>query len=312
MLCYNIINQSKSMLPSYLKLNEQELEKLSKKAKKLLSSCQICPRKCKINRLKGEKGVCQMGTQPVITSSGPHFGEERPLVGSRGSGTIFFTSCNLACVYCQNYDISHYGIGKKISTKELAQTMVSLQRLGCHNINFVSPSIWVPQIIEALEIAIKLGLQIPLVYNSGGYDSVETLKLLDSLIDIYMPDFKYSDSKLAKKYSQVDNYFEAAKSAIKEMHSQVGDLEIDENGIAQKGLLIRHLVLPNDLAGTKEVMDFLARISKDTYINIMDQYYPCHQADKFPELNRRITQEEYLQAVEIAKDKGLHRFDKVI
>lgn len=299
------------MQPNYLKLPSPELERRAQIAKKLLASCQVCPRKCRINRLKGEKGFCQMGANPVIASSGPHFGEERPLVGSNGSGTIFFTSCNLACAYCQNYDISHHRIGEKVSVEDLAQIMINLQGLGCHNINFVSPGIWAPQIIEALFSARKKGLKIPLVYNSGGYDSVETLKLLDGLIDIYMPDFKYSDSGLAKKYSQVDNYFEVIKKAIQEMRAQVGDLKINKNGLAQKGLLIRHLVLPNNLAGTEAVMRFLAQLSKDTYVNIMDQYYPYCQANQYPELNRRLTKEEYRQAVEIAKKAGLHRFDKI-
>ncbi len=299
------------MKPSYLKLSKKELKERTEKAWKLLNPCRVCPRKCGTNRLKNEKtGFCQMAKKPKISSAHPHFGEEAPLVGTHGSGTIFFSSCNLACVYCQNFEISQLRYGEEIEIKDLASKMLSLQKQGCHNINLVSPTIWVPQILKALLIAIEKGLEIPLVYNTGGYDSVGTLKLLKGIIDIYMPDMKYSDSKIAKKYSLVEDYWQVNKKAVKEMHRQVGDLEIDRKGIAQKGLLIRHLVLPNNLAGTEKVMKFIASLSKNSYLNIMDQYYPCHKASQYPELNRRITAKEFNQAIEIAKKEGLHRFDK--
>lgn len=251
-----------------------------------------------------------MGAEPIISSFGAHYGEEQPLVGSKGSGTIFFTSCNLGCVFCQNADISQGRFGREVTIQELASIMLELERQGCHNINLVSPTIWLPQILSALDFAIEKGLSVPLVYNSGGYDNVESLKLLNGVIDIYMPDFKYSNSELAKKYSLVDNYFEIAKKAIAEMHQQVGDLQINKNGIAERGLLIRHLVLPNNLAGTEKVMEFLATLSKDTYVNIMDQYYPCHKAYKHEGLSRPITLDEFKDAIEIARKYGLHRFDK--
>ncbi len=288
----------------------KELKKQANQAWNMLTSCQVCPRKCGVNRLKGEKGFCQTGAKPIISSFSPHFGEEAPLVGKYGSGTIFFTSCNLACVFCQNYEISQLRLGKKVEIEELANMMISLQNQGCHNINFVSPTIWVPQILKALVIAKDKGLNLPLVYNTGGYDAVTTLKLLNGIIDIYMPDIKYSDSKLAQKYSQAPNYWSIVQKAVREMHCQVSDLIINKHNIAQKGLLVRHLVLPNNLAGTEKVMDFLASLSKDTYINIMDQYYPAHIAYQFLGLNRPITPDEYKKAIEIAKSKGLHRFDK--
>jgi putative pyruvate formate lyase activating enzyme len=300
------------MLPNYLKLTKNELKKRADKAWAMLSACQVCPRKCGVNRSKEEKGFCQTGSQLIISSFGPHYGEEAPLVGTHGSGTIFFTSCNLACVYCQNYEISQLRLGNEVEIKDLAGIMVNLQNQDCHNINLVSPTIWVPHILKALIIAIDKGLNIPLVYNTGGYASVSALKLLDNIIDIYMPDIKYSDSKIAKKYSQVDNYWGIVQKAVKEMHDQVGDLIIDKNGIAQKGLLIRHLILPNNIAGTDQVINFLASLSQDTYINIMDQYYPAHKAYQFLKLNRRLTLDEYKKAVAIAKSKGLRRFDKKI
>ena len=300
------------MSAKYLKLPKTELKKRADQAWQMLASCQVCPKKCGVNRLKGEKGFCQTGAQLIISSSGPHYGEEAPLVGTHGSGTVFFTSCNLACVFCQNYEISQLRLGNKVEIEDLTNMMINLQNQGCHNINFVSPTIWMPQILKALIMAINKGLNIPLVYNSGGYDSVAVLKLLDNIIDIYMPDIKYSDSKIAKKYSEADNYWEIVQKAVREMHRQVGDLIIDKNGVAQKGLLIRHLVLPNNLAGTDKVMNFLANLSKDTYINIMDQYYPAHKAYQFPELNRRLTSDEYKKAIAIAQGKGLYRFDKNI
>ncbi len=277
----------------------------------LLEPCTLCPRHCKANRLQGEKGFCGAGFNPEVSSASPHFGEENPLVGVHGSGTIFLTHCNLKCVFCQNFSISHLGEGREISFEKLGRMMVELQRLGCHNINFVTPTHYVPQILKALPFAIEKGLSVPLVYNTGGYDSLEALKLLDGVFDIYMPDIKYKDSHTAQEYSQVPDYFSVAKSALKEMHRQVGDLLLDDKGIALKGLLVRHLVLPQGLAGTREVMQFLAKeISKNTYVNIMDQYHPCGRIAPGSPLNRGITQEEYDQAVEWAKEEGITRLDK--
>lgn len=246
----------------------------------------------------------------MVSSFNPHFGEESPLVGRHGSGTIFITNCSLLCVFCQNWEISHLGQGEEVSFEELARMMLDLQGLGCHNINFVTPSHVVPQILEALPIAIEGGLSVPLVYNTGGYDAVETIKLLDGIFDIYMPDFKYWDEGVARRLSKAPQYPELARQAIKEMHRQVGDLTMDSSGIAQRGILVRHLVLPEGLAGTQGVMRFLAQeISPNTYVNIMDQYHPCGEAYKYPPLNRRITVEEYSEAVRIARHEGITRLD---
>lgn len=303
----------KDMEPSYFKVTPEEFEKRIRKAWEFLNPCRVCPRKCGVNRTKEKPtppGFCRMGVKPIISSYHAHFGEEPPLVGTHGSGTIFFSSCNLACVYCQNWEISQLRLGQEVEAEELAEMMIKLQNQGCHNINFVSPTIWVPQILKALWLAIEKGLSIPLVYNTGGYDSVETLKLLGGVIDIYMPDIKYSDSKIATKYSLVPNYWEVVQKAVKEMHRQVGDLLLAD-GITVRGLLIRHLVLPNDLAGTGKVMKFITKeISKNSYVNIMDQYYPSNKAFQFPEINRRITAEEYRQALNLAKKAGLSRLQR--
>lgn len=266
----------------------------------------------RLNKTAPQLGFCRVKDTAVVSSAHPHFGEERCLVGKSGSGTIFFTSCNLACVYCQNFEISQLRIGKEVTPTELAGMMLGLQNQGCHNLNLVSPTIYVPQILKALLFAIPKGFNLPLVYNSGGYDHVETLKLLTNIVDIYMPDIKHSDSEIAFKYSLVPNYWEKVKLAVKEMRRQVGDLIIDEKtGLATRGLLVRHLVLPNGLAGAKKVMEFLAKeISPGTYVNIMDQYYPYNKAYLYPELNRRITSEGYEEAMHAALDAGLHRFDK--
>ena len=298
-------------LPAYLKTFRQGLlEEKILKAQRMLESCTVCPRDCEVNRLEGERGFCRAGFLPKVSSASPHFGEERPLVGFRGSGTIFLTHCNLGCSFCQNYSISHLDEGEEIPIERLSRMMMALQSLGCHNINFVSPTHYVPQILAALPKAIALGLTAPLVYNTGGYDTVETLELLDGVFDIYMPDYKYSDGETAEKYSQARDYPFVAKKAIKEMFRQVGDLVFDEQGIALRGLLIRHLVLPSGLAGTEDVMQFLAReISKNTYVNIMAQYYPCGDIPPGSPLNRRISRQEYDQAVEIAKKAGITRLD---
>ena len=301
------------MYPTYLNLSKKEINFRIEKLFKNLKNCEICPRKCHVNRIKGERGYCKLGDLPVVSAHHPHFGEESVLVGpppkfSGGSGTIFFTSCNLACVYCQNYEISQLRIGEEVSFERLAQMMIKLRSLGCHNINLVSPTSHVPAIVKSLTIAIKQGLRIPLVYNTNAYDSVEILKLLDGICDIYMPDVKYSDDKIALKYSNAPNYFEIMKKSIKEMHRQVDDLILNEEGIAVKGLLVRHLVLPNNLAGTEKIVKFLAKeISKNTFLNIMDQYYPYAKASQYPELSRRISQKEFREAIELAKNAGLKR-----
>jgi putative pyruvate formate lyase activating enzyme len=292
----------------YLSLSKKDLKERTRKLFKTLESCDVCPRKCHINRLKKERGTCRLGDKPVVSSFNPHFGEEKPLVGSFGSGTIFFTSCNLSCVYCQNYKISQLRIGEEITFKRLAEIMLSLQGLGCHNINLVSPTSHVPAIVKALMHAKDFGLKIPFVYNTNAYDSVKVLKLLDGVIDIYMPDTKYSDDEIALKYSGVPNFFETMKKAIREMYRQVGDLVVDKKGIAQRGLLVRHLVLPDNLSGSEKIFEFLSKeISPNTFLNIMAQYHPYHKAYEFPELSRRITKEEYQKAIKLAEKFGLER-----
>lgn len=297
------------MLPLYLeKLSIPELVERSNKLNSLLESCTICPNQCGIDRRYGDSGLCHSTDKVIITSVSPHYGEEPPLVGRFGSGTIFFTNCNLSCEFCQNYDISHLGAGREVSIQELAESMLALQNRGCHNINLVTPTHFTPQIVSALIIAIERGLEIPIVYNCGGYESVETLKLLDGIIDIYMPDMKYSINENALKYSGVENYWEVVQSAMKEMHRQVGDLKLNQAGITQRGLLIRHLVLPNQMAGSKKVLDFIAdELSKDSYVNIMDQYRPAYRAYHYDEINRRITKNEYQEVIQYAQKIGLSR-----
>jgi putative pyruvate formate lyase activating enzyme len=249
---------------------------------------------------------------PFVSSWGPHFGEERPLVGSHGSGTIFFGNCNLGCIFCQNYTISHLGEGREMSFERLAEVMLELQGIGCHNINLVTPTHQMPMILRALSIAAHKGLTIPIVYNCGGYESLEAVKLLDGVVDIYMPDFKYADPEMSLKYSKAKDYPAVAKAVIREMHRQVGDLVMDEDGIALRGLLVRHLVLPEGVAGTREVVRFIAEeISKNTYVNIMDQYRPCYKAFVNPPLDRRITEKEFTEAVKLALEAGLTRLDSV-
>lgn len=297
--------------PSYLKLTKAELRNKRHVAEEILKNCTLCPRNCKVDRTANEHGFCRTGNKPFVSSWNPHFGEEAPLVGRHGSGTIFFTHCNLGCLFCQNWTISHLGEGHLMTFEALADIMLTLQNYGCHNINFVTPTHQVPQILRSLEIAIDKGLKIPIVYNCGGYESLETLRILDGVIDIYMPDFKYSCSEPAETYSKAGDYPVIAKKAIKEMHRQVGDLIIDHSGIAHRGLLVRHLVLPEGLAGTEEIVRFLAEeISPDTYINIMAQYYPCYKASELPPLDKRISDEEYSRAVTSAIRAGLKRLDQ--
>ncbi len=299
------------MGPNYLKLyHDGTLQQRVHDALARLSCCELCPRKCRVNRIENEKGVCRTGRHAMVSSSGPHFGEEAVLSGRFGSGAIFFTWCNLLCCFCQNPAISHEGQGEEATPEQLADMMIDLQNRGVHNINFVSPSHVVPQLLEALPLAIHKGLNIPLVYNTGGYDLVETLKLLEGVIDIYMPDYKFSKDIPALFYCKAPDYPEVIKSALREMHRQVGDLEMDNNNRAVRGLLVRHLVMPDGLAGTREAMKFIAdEISHRTYVNIMDQYHPCGDAEKFPELNRRITPEEYEEALLATRDAGISRLD---
>lgn len=276
-----------------------------------LKCCTLCPRKCKVNRLSGETGICNTAEYAFVSSYMPHFGEESPLVGRHGSGTIFFTHCNLLCNFCQNYDISHQGHGHQVTERELADMMLSLQTLGCHNINFVTPSHVVPQILVALYLAIEDGLLLPLVYNSSGYDLVDTLLFLDGIVDIYMPDFKFWNPEISKKTCNAPDYPEIAKAALKEMHRQAGDLVLDHHGIAVKGVLVRHLVMPENMAGTMEVMKYIAsNISTNTYVNIMPQYRPCGKAYEQPPLNRSITHKEFYDAIDMAKIAGISRLDK--
>lgn len=276
----------------------------------ILESCHLCPRECGVNRLKGEIGFCGTGSKAGVASYNAHFGEEAPLVGSHGSGTIFFGSCNLLCSFCQNYDISHLSEAVEVEPERLAAMMIHLAEGGCHNINFVTPSHVVPQIIEALILAVDEGLRVPLVYNSSGYDLKETLELLDGIFDIYMPDFKFWEWKWADRFCKAPDYRDVATKAIREMHRQVGDLMMDNEGIGLRGLLVRHLVMPDRVSGADKITEFLAEeISQDTYVNIMDQYRPCGVADQDKFINRRITTQEYRDAVDSAKRAGLTRLD---
>jgi putative pyruvate formate lyase activating enzyme len=295
--------------PSYLRLlRGGKLDRRIDELYSILESCRLCPRKCAKNRLRGEKGYCSSGKDMVVSAIHPHFGEEQVLVGKGGSGTIFLTNCNLGCIYCQNYDISHLGRGSPMSPEELAREMVKLQDLGCHNINLVTPTHFAPQLTKSIRIAAEKSLRIPIVYNCGGYESVETISLLEGIVDIYMPDIKYSHEESAIKYSNAPHYFESCCGAVKEMYRQVGNLTLDREGIAQRGLLIRHLVLPNDVAGSKDVLKFIAsEISLDTYVNIMFQYRPMYQAEEYKEINRRPYPEEYIKVISWALDLGLHQ-----
>ena len=297
--------------PSYLVLlRSGELKQRAEAAYEHLHACNLCGHECRIDRHE-HVGVCRTGVRAAVASYHPHLGEENPLRGWRGSGTIFFSRCNLNCQFCQNYDISQLGQGREVEPEDIAVMMLALQEQGCHNINLVSPTHVVAPILASLLVAAQSGLRLPLVWNTGGYDSLAALKLLDGVVDIYMPDMKYADAEIARKYSKVERYPEVNQDAVKEMHRQVGDLVVDDNGIAQRGLLVRHLVLPKELAGTPEIARFLAEeISRDTYINIMDQYRPCYKAGELPPLNRRTSRAEFSQALEQAREAGLHRFDK--
>jgi putative pyruvate formate lyase activating enzyme len=297
--------------PDYLDLyHSGELKRRTEALEARLGCCDICPRNCSVNRLKGEVGFCHSGLLPVVDTVCPHLGEEPPLSGTRGSGTVFFGNCNLRCVYCQNHQISQNWRkeqSKEMECQTLAEKLLYLQNeLGCHNINFVSPSHFVPQILKTLLIAIPMGLKIPLVYNTSGYDSLETIKTLDGIIDIYLPDLRYASDKIAKFYSQAPNYVEHARNAIKEMYRQVGNLSLDENNIARRGLIVRHLILPGRLAGSEESLTWLAKdLSAEVSISLMAQYYPTHRAGRFPALSRRITEAEYSEVLALLEKLGI-------
>ena len=298
---------------AYVKLlRTGELQQRVEEARSILEECRLCGRECGVNRLETTKGaVCRTGEKAVVSSFNAHFGEEDPLVGQHGSGTIFFTNCNLKCQFCQNYEISQLGEGREVEPEELAAMMLHLQDRKCHNVNFVSPTHVIPQILDALLIAAEKGLRVPLVHNSGGYDSLEALELLDGIVDIYMPDMKYGDAEAGRTYSKVEDYPSVNQMGVKEIHRQVGDLTMDGQGVAQRGLLVRHLVLPNNLAGTGDIVEFLAEeISPETYLNVMAQYRPTYKAHLYPEINRRPSAQEMEEGVELALEAGLTRLDE--
>jgi len=306
-------SKSQTFEPVYMRTYTRgELARRVARALKLLQSCTACPRNCRVNRLEDKFAVCKTGRHAVVSSHFPHHGEEDCLRGGRGSGTIFFTGCNLRCVFCQNFDISWQVRGTPAPPRELAAMMLELQAQGCHNINLVTPEHVAPQIVQALPFAIEEGLRLPLVYNTSAYDSMESLALLDGLVDIYMPDFKYWDAEMARKYSRAPDYPEVARRAIKEMYRQVGNLVIDDNGLARRGLLVRHLVMPEEVAGTRAVMQWIAdELSPETYVNIMAQYHPAGKVSRsdHAEINRRVTPAEYERALDAAWRAGLKRLD---
>ncbi|MEN3009226.1 radical SAM protein [Pseudothermotoga sp.] len=287
-----------------MKLSIFELKLRTDKLYELLESCTLCPRNCRVNRFGSKDGACRTGVKPIVSSFGPHFGEESFLVGFGGSGTIFFTNCNLSCVFCQNWTISQMHEGEEIEVKDLASIMLKLQRMNCHNINLVSPTHQVPMIVEALIYAFESGLRIPIVYNCGGYESVQTLKLLEGIVDIYMPDFKYGDDEKALKYSKITNYTTIAKRSLEEMFRQVGPLKI-EHGIATRGVFVRHLVMPNDVSSSERVLELIASVSVEIPVNIMAQYYPAFKAYNYPEINKRVTHDELDRALKKARELGL-------
>lgn len=295
--------------PAYLRtkatgLLDQRIEELYA----LLAPCRLCPRRCGVNRLEGEAGYCRSLAKVVVSSAFAHFGEERPLVGKYGSGTIFLAGCSLRCVFCQNFDISIEMDGAPQSVETLAKVMLELQSRGCHNINLVTPTHYVPQIVKALGKAVDLGLTIPIVYNCGGYESLEVVRLLDGIVDVYMPDIKFLDPHLCRRFCNAPDYPEAAREAVKEMQRQVGDLVTDDEGIAVRGLIIRHLVMPSFLENSRQILKFVRdEVSEDAFVNIMTQYHPCYRAFDYPEIARQITTDEYRSALNYAHDLGLTR-----
>jgi len=286
------------MYPIYLEsYQEGKLDRVIEKTFKLLESCCICPRSCKVNRLKNDRGFCKTGLKPRVCSFMPHHGEEPPISGSQGSGTIFFSHCNMACIYCQNYEFSQLGEGREVEFEELAEFMLQLQNMDCHNINLVTPTHIMPQILKALSIAIPKGLKLPIVYNTGGYELPEMIKILDGIVDIYLPDMRYAASDMAIKYSAAPDYPKYNQETLREMHRQVGIAKMNNEGIIKRGVIIRHLVLPNNISGTDKLMEFIAReLSRDTYISLMSQYFPCYRATQFKEISRRISYQEYQDA----------------
>ncbi|MGD9016704.1 MAG: radical SAM protein [Desulfobacterales bacterium] len=307
-----IITEAKMGQASYITAwKSGTLHRRVERARERLRKCDLCPRMCLVDRLAGETGFCRTGVRAVVSSVSSHFGEEPPLVGDGGSGTVFVTHCNLDCVFCQNYDISHLGIGEPVSDIELAEMMLSLQRAGCHNVNVVSPSHIVPQMLSAVEAAVEEGLHIPLVFNTGGYDRVDTLKLLDGIVDIYLPDVKFWNTDAARTFCGASDYPEVARHALMEMHRQVGNLTTDERGVARKGMIIRHLIMPNRADETRAIMAFIANeLSVDSYVNLMPQYRPCGRAREFNELSSGLTVTDIEQAVSAAKAAGLKRIDR--
>jgi len=287
-----------------MRVSGAELERRIEKLYEILENCTLCPRSCQVNRFVSKNGACRTGIKPIVSSFGPHFGEESFLVGNNGSGTIFFSNCNLNCVFCQNWEISQMGVGEEIDVEELSKIILKLQKMGCENINLVSPTHQVPMIVDAVSRAWQKGLKLPIVYNCGGYESIETLKLLEGIMDIYMPDFKYGDDEKALKYSKVPNYTSVVKRALEEMYRQVGPLNI-ESGVATRGVFVRHLIMPNDASSSEKVLQLIASVSLDIPVNIMTQYYPAFKAHQYAELNRRITREEFIKVVEKARMLGL-------
>ncbi|MBD3335352.1 MAG: 4Fe-4S cluster-binding domain-containing protein [Candidatus Eisenbacteria bacterium] len=288
----------------------ERIRRRAAEARERLRACDLCPRTCGNDRLAGQLGTCRIGAEAVVAGAHPHFGEEPPLVGRHGSGAIFFTGCNLHCVFCQNFDISHTRDGHSMTAEQLASVMLALQDAGCHNVNLVTPSHVVPQILAAFAVAVERGFDRPIVYNSSGYDALSTLWLLEGLVDIYMPDFKMWDPHQAKLYLSAEDYPAVARDAVREMHRQVGDLEVNGEGIAVRGLLVRHMVMPNGVAGSSEIFRFLAdRVCPDTYVNVMDQYRPAGYAHRFEPIERSLTRSEYSAAVDAAGQAGLRRLD---
>lgn len=295
---------------AYLKLDPDELLERAGILAEIASPCRLCPRECGSTRKLGETGYCRTGFEPMISSAHAHFGEEAPLTGTRGSGTIFFTNCNLGCIFCQNYDISHQGAGRNISTDELASLMLALQKQGCHNVNLVTPTHQIHAITQALVSAVEGGLRVPIVYNTGGYDSADVIRLLDGIVDIYMPDLKFSGPDTAQELADAGDYPQVVKGAVIQMHAQVGDLVLDENGVALRGLLVRHLVLPHGLAGSREAFRFLSKeISPDTYLNVMAQYRPCWKAVGTARIGDSLQSRDYMRALALARESGLTRLD---
>jgi len=297
--------------PAYAGLADSgELRRRVTQALDLLAPCRLCPRGCGVDRSAGERGFCGAGNRARVASFGPHRGEERPLVGTGGSGTVFFSHCSLGCVFCQNSDISHDGVGEDVTAEQLAGMMVHVQRMGCHNINLVTPTHFLPHILEALAAAAEMGCHLPLIYNCSGYESVEALRLLDGIVDIYMPDAKFATPETAMRLCRAPDYPERMAAALAEMHRQVGDLVVDAQGLARRGLLVRHLVMPGQVTETAAIMDRVASLSRDTYVNVMPQYRPSYRAEEVAGISRRVATAEYQEALAVARRAGLTRLDE--